>query len=298
MSGPPKTGRSPRPARCWVCEAAGPGSGTAPLNNGRSMPIETICQGCSRRLRVGDEHAGKKARCPQCGMIYVVPHPAVAGHVGPDADAGNASASGDATTEGTRGSSAEIPVVLAAKREPTDQPAVAGGGTPSRPDSGSQWFVRTADGTVYGPVARSELDQWVAEGRVPPSAMVREGGESWRPAGQRYPQLARAAPLSPQGNPFSDAAARSPAPRPAPRNLIPHRGGLVLAMGILGWLFCPVLGPFAWAMGSADLREMRAGSMDSGGSATTQIGMILGAVQTVLLIIIVAFICLGLTLTR
>ncbi|MBM4093778.1 MAG: hypothetical protein FJ276_30885 [Planctomycetes bacterium] len=71
-----------------------------------------------------------------------------------------------------------------------------------------------------------------------------------------------------------------------------------MAMGILGWLFCPVLGPFAWAMGSADLREMRAGSMDSGGSATTQIGMILGAVQTVLLIIIVAFICLGLTLTR
>jgi hypothetical protein len=69
-------------------------------------------------------------------------------------------------------------------------------------------------------------------------------------------------------------------------------------MGILGWLFCPVLGPFAWAMGSADLREMRAGSMDSSGSATTQIGMILGAVQTVLLIIIVAISCFGWSLSR
>lgn len=33
------------------------------------MPIELICKGCSRKLRVGDEHAGKHARCPECGEI-------------------------------------------------------------------------------------------------------------------------------------------------------------------------------------------------------------------------------------
>jgi hypothetical protein len=37
------------------------------------MAIETICTGCARKLRVGDEHAGKKARCPSCGTIYNVP---------------------------------------------------------------------------------------------------------------------------------------------------------------------------------------------------------------------------------
>jgi hypothetical protein len=37
------------------------------------MSIETICTGCSRKLRVADEHAGKKARCPSCGTIYSVP---------------------------------------------------------------------------------------------------------------------------------------------------------------------------------------------------------------------------------
>ena len=38
------------------------------------MPIDTVCN-CGKRLRVADEHAGKKARCPQCGAIYVVPSP-------------------------------------------------------------------------------------------------------------------------------------------------------------------------------------------------------------------------------
>lgn len=36
------------------------------------MPIEIICKGCSRKLRVRDEHAGKHARCPECGEINPV----------------------------------------------------------------------------------------------------------------------------------------------------------------------------------------------------------------------------------
>lgn len=37
------------------------------------MSIETRCPGCGRTLEVGDEHAGKQARCPICNEIYVVP---------------------------------------------------------------------------------------------------------------------------------------------------------------------------------------------------------------------------------
>ncbi len=37
------------------------------------MPIEMNCTGCGQTLRVGDEHAGKKARCPACGTIAEVP---------------------------------------------------------------------------------------------------------------------------------------------------------------------------------------------------------------------------------
>jgi hypothetical protein len=37
------------------------------------MPIEFGCSGCRNQLRVADEHAGKDARCPQCGAINRVP---------------------------------------------------------------------------------------------------------------------------------------------------------------------------------------------------------------------------------
>jgi ribosomal protein S27E len=37
------------------------------------MSIEMQCAGCGQRIRVGDEHAGKKARCPACGTITLVP---------------------------------------------------------------------------------------------------------------------------------------------------------------------------------------------------------------------------------
>ena len=37
------------------------------------MPIEFLCVGCGRTLRVKETAAGKKARCPECGNIQDVP---------------------------------------------------------------------------------------------------------------------------------------------------------------------------------------------------------------------------------
>lgn len=39
------------------------------------MAIDITCNGCQQMLRVADEHAGKKARCPKCGTINSVPGP-------------------------------------------------------------------------------------------------------------------------------------------------------------------------------------------------------------------------------
>ena len=44
------------------------------------MAIEIICKGCARKLRVPDEHAGKQARCPECGTIMPVPASALPTH--------------------------------------------------------------------------------------------------------------------------------------------------------------------------------------------------------------------------
>ena len=37
------------------------------------MPVELSCAGCSKTLRVPEQHAGKKAKCPKCQTINVVP---------------------------------------------------------------------------------------------------------------------------------------------------------------------------------------------------------------------------------
>ena len=59
-------------------------------------------------------------------------------------------------------------------------------------------------------------------------------------------------------------------------------GILSLTMGICGLIF----GPMAWAMGSSDLREIRAGRMDRSGQGITQAGMICGMITSIIFIII------------
>jgi hypothetical protein len=71
-------------------------------------------------------------------------------------------------------------------------------------------------------------------------------------------------------------------------NVFAHRGGLILALGILSWLFCPLLALFlgwffcpllavlAWGMGAGDLEKMRQGTMDNAGEGLTKAGTKLG----------------------
>ena len=42
------------------------------------MPITVTCEGCGKKLRVKDELAGRKGKCPACGTVLVIPQPASA----------------------------------------------------------------------------------------------------------------------------------------------------------------------------------------------------------------------------
>jgi hypothetical protein len=79
----------------------------------------------------------------------------------------------------------------------------------------------------------------------------------------------------------------------------PHRGTLILVLGILGLVVCGPLAIVAWVLGSGDLKEMDAGTMDPSGRGTTNAGKICGIIGTVLLIIslivVAAFFMLGMT---
>lgn len=90
----------------------------------------------------------------------------------------------------------------------------------------------------------------------------------------------------------------SPSPMPPGGMVKPHRGAVVLVLGILGLLLCFILGIVAWVMGTGDLHEMAEGRMDPSGRGLTQAGKILGIIATCLgilgvLWVILSFVILG-----
>lgn len=71
----------------------------------------------------------------------------------------------------------------------------------------------------------------------------------------------------------------SPVTNPSTTFLRPHRGAMILTLGILGIIInCGVigvtLGIIAWVMGNNDLRDMDRGAMDPSGRGMTQAGKI------------------------
>lgn len=64
-------------------------------------------------------------------------------------------------------------------------------------------------------------------------------------------------------------------------NLQPHRGTLILVLGILGIVCCMPVGIAAWVMGNGDLQKMAAGQMDPSGEGTTKAGKICGIISVI-----------------
>ena len=75
--------------------------------------------------------------------------------------------------------------------------------------------------------------------------------------------------------------------------MAPHRGVLILILGIVGLVVCAPAGIAAWIMGKQDLAKMDAGQMDPEGRQMTNIGKILGIIAMVFMVIIIVFVILG-----
>lgn len=80
-------------------------------------------------------------------------------------------------------------------------------------------------------------------------------------------------------------------------NLQPHRGTLILVLGIVGLVCCFPVGIAAWIMGNGDLKAMAEGRMDPTGEGMTKAGKICGIISVILnclgIIVWVAMIALG-----
>jgi|TARA_B100000959_G_scaffold282005_1_gene347449 hypothetical protein len=69
----------------------------------------------------------------------------------------------------------------------------------------------------------------------------------------------------------------------------PHRGTLILVLGILSLVGCGFFtGIPAWIMGNNDLKEIDQGTMDPSGRGSTNGGKICGMISTIL-----GCLCLG-----
>jgi TM2 domain-containing membrane protein YozV/phage FluMu protein Com len=52
------------------------------------MAIEFRCTNCNRLLRVGDDTAGKRAKCPQCSTVLTIPAATAAADPAPEPEEG------------------------------------------------------------------------------------------------------------------------------------------------------------------------------------------------------------------
>jgi hypothetical protein len=151
------------------------------------------------------------------------------------------------------------------------------------PNDATGWHVRMPEGPIYGPVSWQEVQSWAAQGRIVADCELAETAQGpWHMADELLPFLS--AKIAQTGS----SAATNPYLGPATGDqslgyVAPHRGGLVLVLGLLGFAgICPIFSFLAWIMGSHDLREIRAGRMDRTGESATLAGMIFGMIVSLL----------------
>ena len=104
------------------------------------------------------------------------------------------------------GKKTKCPKCQAVISVPVDAPQ-APAGSPGASKKSENWYMQTTDGSQYGPVPRSELDEWFKEGRISADCqLLKEGADQWQWATEVYPSLeqpaAAATPSKPTGFDF------------------------------------------------------------------------------------------------
>ncbi len=170
------------------------------------MPIQVSCSGCQGVFRVPDKGAGKKIKCPKCEAIIQVPAGETVGTAaaaqggqkaaangGQKAAAGGGQkvAAGGGQKVAAGGGQAAAAKKTATEKKATEKTAAKKpSAAPKKQSESEQWYVKTATGETYGPVSKTDLDDWVAEGRVDEQdQLLQDGSENWQWASDVFPSL-------------------------------------------------------------------------------------------------------------
>src|SRR5690349_10448850 len=220
------------------------------------MPIIVACPACGGKLRVADDLLGQRIRCPACQGTFDAarpPAPSAAPPLNPSVD--------DEPAHTAPAAAGPPDLVGAVELKPASADAAAGPPAPPRPEP------RPGDG-------RGDLRECPACGR-----QVHRDARRCYHCGERFVRDERGRDGLP-GLTFH---------APVRRDCEPHRGPLVLALGVLSLVLLSicfpvgaVLGLVAWVMGQGDLRKLKRGDMDPAGQGLTQAGWICGIIGTLL----------------
>jgi predicted Zn finger-like uncharacterized protein len=227
------------------------------------MPTTLACPECGSKLRVPDDLAGQPVRCARCSATFTAP-------------AAAPPPPSPARQERPRGPDAGPP--------PAPPPAGPG------EDLALRLNLSLDDDRP--PAARPPAPRHAPEPErePPPPArrpLLNDDADDLKDCPRCGKQLHRDYVRCP----YCGARQRPPrVPRPyfGRRDAEPHRGGLVMALGIIGvvGLVCPpvgtIFGIIAWALGRSDLGKMRRGDMDPEGEGLTQAGWVCGIVAAAL----------------
>ncbi len=158
-----------------------------------------------------------------------------------------------------------------------------------------KYYFKTSDDNEFGPTDEGQIRAWLEQGRMNQDSLVRTvDSEEWRPLND-YSELmallapSSSAPPSPTPPPQADVKQNDLPPTSrvtAPDGLEPHRGTLILILGILSLTVCGFFtGIPAWIMGKNDLAKIKAGQMDPEGLGTSKAGMICGMINCILTLV-------------
>jgi len=140
-------------------------------------------------------------------------------------------------------------------------------------ETGRQWYC-VVDGQRYGPISELEFRDWVAQQRLRASDTVwTEGMAAWQPLESVVYMFRGGLPLMSKAPPTA--------------HVEPHRGALILTLGIVGLFFSffGVLPGIAWYLANQDLPKMAAGLMDRSGEGMTTAGKVCGIIGVIFTIV-------------
>jgi hypothetical protein len=278
------------------------------------MPIDSICVGCGKTLRVNEEFVGRKARCPVCGMVYV------AGHTSETPSDPRQSEPRSSESSPSSSNPADVETVYAQKvpsNSPMDQqsdswsalptakpldPLIPRQGTTasatnpmttSVSDSAStegltppvaKYMVRTPNSMVYGPSTAETVHKWIEEGRLDDSCHIRdETSDQWLgiPA-WKFQSRKQSNPMSIPGNLPTNQFGDIPVSTVQSVGYSKAgNGGLVLILGLISWILCPtfigaiVCGILAIVFAVTELKKIKNGQSPSKEKSLVLIGLLL-----------------------